>query len=135
MQAGKCSCGAVRYAVAEPFLYAGYCHWSRCRAASGSAFSALAGIERDKLRVTDGEDSINLFERGPDNSRCRLCGSPLFALVRAGRFYHVRMGTLVDDPGIRPMFHIFVGSKAPWHEITDSLPQYTELPPAEDPAA
>jgi hypothetical protein len=135
MQAGKCSCGAVRYAVAEPFLYAGYCHCSRCRAASGSAFSALAGIERDKLRVTDGEDSITLFERGPDNSRCRLCGSPLFALVRAGRFYHVRMGTLVDDPGIRPMFHIFVGSKAPWHEITDSLPQYTELPPAEDPAA
>ena len=35
------------------------------------------------------------------------------------------------DPGIRPMFHIFVGSKAPWHEITNSLPQYTELPPAE----
>jgi hypothetical protein len=39
------------------------------------------------------------------------------------------MGTLVDDPGIRPTFHIFVGSKAPWHEITDALPQYAELPP------
>jgi predicted 3-demethylubiquinone-9 3-methyltransferase (glyoxalase superfamily) len=25
----------------------------------------------------------------------------------------------------------FTGSKAPWHEITDSLPQYAELPPAE----
>ena len=93
MQAGKCSCGAVRYAVEEPFLYAGYCHCSRCRAASGSAFSALAGIERDKLRVTDGGDSITLFEKGPDNSRCRLCGSPLFALVRAGGFYHVSCPT------------------------------------------
>ena len=41
------------------------------------------------------------------------------------------MGTLVGDPGIRPMFHIFTGSKAPWHEITDSLPQYAELPPEE----
>ena len=128
MLVGKCLCGRVRYTVEGPFLYAGYCHCSRCRAASGSAFSAFAGIEKDKLRVTDGEDSITLFERGPDNSRCQLCGSPLFALVRAGRFFHVRMGTLVDDPGIRPMFHIFVGSKAPWHEITDSLPQYAELP-------
>jgi hypothetical protein len=40
------------------------------------------------------------------------------------------MGTLVGDPGLRPMFHIFVGSKAPWHEIADSLPRHDELPPA-----
>jgi hypothetical protein len=34
------------------------------------------------------------------------------------------MGTLVNDPLIRPtMLHIFVGSKAPWFTITDSLPQ------------
>jgi hypothetical protein len=36
------------------------------------------------------------------------------------------MGTLVDDPGIRPSRHIFVGSKAPWFTITDDLPQYAE---------
>jgi hypothetical protein len=32
------------------------------------------------------------------------------------------------------MYHIFVGSKAPWHEITDALPQYPEFPPSEVPA-
>jgi hypothetical protein len=31
------------------FPYAWNCHCSRCRAATGSAFKALAGIERDKL--------------------------------------------------------------------------------------
>ena len=36
------------------------------------------------------------------------------------------MGTLVDDPSIRPTAHIFVGSKAPWFAITDDLPQYQE---------
>ena len=36
------------------------------------------------------------------------------------------MGSLVDDPIIRPTEHIFVGSKAPWFEITDSLPQSEE---------
>jgi hypothetical protein len=133
MLVGKCLCGAVRYAVEGPFLYAGYCHCSRCRARTGSAVSAFAGIRRDRLRVTDGEESIMTFEMNPDNivSFCRGCGSSPFSLVGEGRFFHVTMGTLVDDPGIRPTFHIFVGSKAPWHEITDSLPQYAELPPAE----
>ena len=35
-----------------------------------------------------------------------------------------RMGTLTDEPTIRPSKHIFVGSKAPWFTITDDLPQY-----------
>lgn len=133
MPVGKCLCGGVRYAVQEPFLYAGYCHCSRCRAGSGSAFSAFAGIEKEKLRITAGEDRIARFEINPDNvaSFCKRCGASPFALVRDGRFFHVALGTLVDDPGIRPTFHIFVGSKAPWHEITDALPQYAELPPAE----
>jgi hypothetical protein len=34
------------------------------------------------------------------------------------------MGTLVDTPSIRPSAHIFVASKASWHDITDNLPQY-----------
>jgi hypothetical protein len=36
------------------------------------------------------------------------------------------MGSLVDAPSIRPTHHIFVGSKAPWFEITDDLPQSEE---------
>ena len=101
MLVGKCLCGVVRYSVEGPFRYAGYCHCSRCRAGSGSTCSAFAGIEKDRLRVTDGDESITLFElRNPDNIRsfCRLCGSQLFALVRDGQFLHVTMGTLVDDP-------------------------------------
>ena len=38
------------------------------------------------------------------------------------------MGTLVDEPSIRPTMHIFVGSKAPWFEITDTLHQFAEFP-------
>lgn len=33
------------------------------------------------------------------------------------------------DPGIKPESHIFIGSKAPWHEINDNLPQFEEWPP------
>ena len=30
---------------------------------------------------------------------------------------------ILDDPPMRPACHVFVGSKAPWFEITDDLPQ------------
>ena len=55
--AGKCGCGAARYRVADAFLYAANCHCSRCRAATGSAFKAFAGTEREKLEITDGRMS------------------------------------------------------------------------------
>jgi hypothetical protein len=31
-----------------------------------------------------------------------------------------------EDTGIQPSVHIFVGSKAPWFQITDGLPQHDE---------
>lgn len=33
---------------------------------------------------------------------------------------------LIDEPALKPTAHIFVGSKAPWHEILDDLPQHDE---------
>lgn len=128
MLTGKCQCGAVRYRVADEFLYAANCHCSNCRAATGSAFKAFAGIEREKLELTDGQDSLLVFgEDELNDTRCALCGSFLFSVVREGAYVHVALGSLVDTPSIRPMAHIFVGSKAPWFEITDDLPQFDEL--------
>jgi hypothetical protein len=49
-----CECGAVRYGFADAFLSAANCHCSRCRATTGTAFKAFAGIERDKLAITTG---------------------------------------------------------------------------------
>ena len=126
---GKCFCGAVHYAVPDEFLYAMNCHCSNCRRATGSAFKPLAGIERDQLSITQGRDGLLVYgdENGND-THCKACGSLLYSVVRDGKFVHVTMGTLVDDPSIRPTRHIFVGSKAPWFTITDDLPQYETLP-------
>jgi hypothetical protein len=127
MLAGKCFCGAVHYTVADEFVYAANCHCSGCRRTTGSAFKPFAGIEREKLAITEGGDNLMIFgdENGHD-AHCKVCGSFLYSLVRSGAFVHVAMGTLVDGPAIRPTKHIFVGSKAPWFTITDDLPQYEE---------
>jgi hypothetical protein len=121
--AGGCRCGAVRYEVEDAFLYAANCHCSQCRATTGSAFKSFAGIEREKLAITHGLDDLALFgDADLNDTRCGSCGCFLFSVV--GERVHVAMGSLVDTPSIRPTQHIFVGSKAPWHEITDDLPQF-----------
>jgi hypothetical protein len=126
---GECGCGAVRYRVADAFVHAMNCHCPRCRAATGSAFKAFAGIEREKLEITDGGDHVLVFgEDDLNDTRCATCGSLLFSVVRDGAYVHVALGSLVDVPSIQPTKHIFVGSKAPWFEITDDLPQFEELP-------
>ena len=123
--AGECLCRAVGYEVPDGFSYALNCHCSNCRRTTGSAFKPFAGIEYGQLRLVRGEDTKVIY--GDDtthDAHCARCGSLLYSRVREGKWAHVAMGTLVDAPSIRPSAHIFVGSKAPWHEITDDLPQY-----------
>ena len=124
---GRCECRAVRYRVPDEFLYAANCHCSNCRAGTGSAFKAFAGIEREKLEILEGEETLLVWGDDEGNhTRCGICGSLLYSVVRDGAYVHVAMGSLVDEPTIRPTEHIFVGSKAPWFEITDELPQSEE---------
>jgi AraC family transcriptional regulator len=130
---GGCACGAVRFEVEDAFTYAGCCHCRQCRAESGSAFSAFAGIERSRLIVVSGAERIGSLLR-PDGDRssfCGRCGARVFAFVRDGEFVEVPLGALHDAPRIRPAFHAFVDSKAPWYAINDGLPQFGEHAPAE----
>jgi hypothetical protein len=93
-----------------------------------NGLKAFAGIERSKLTITSGSDKLLIVgEETENHTRCGVCGSLLFSVVRDGAFVHVAMGSLVDAPSIRATEHIFVGSKAPWFEITDDLPQHEEL--------
>jgi hypothetical protein len=126
--AGKCLCGALHYAVPDEFGYALNCHCSNCRRSTGSAFKPFAGIERAKLEITSGKENLLVYgdDRAHD-AHCAKCGSLLYSVVRDGAYVHVTLGTLVDEPTIRPSAHIFVGSKAPWFTITDDLPQHDEL--------
>lgn len=126
---GRCVCGAVAYSVTDAFEYALNCHCSQCRRTTGAAFKPFAGIARGELAVTQGADVLLRYgcEQTHD-VHCGRCGSLLYSVVREGAFVHVTLGTLSDAPSIRPTAHIFTGSKAPWFEITDALPQYLEFP-------
>jgi hypothetical protein len=127
---GQCSCGEVRFAVENTFEYAFYCHCSRCRVRTGSAFAAIAGVGIDKVEVHTGREHLLLEGECSDGygARCAKCHAFLFAAVRNRQYMHVALGVLGGTPSRLPDHHIYVGSKAPWFEITDTLPQYDELP-------
>lgn len=123
---GRCECRAIAYEVEDDFLYALNCHCSNCRASTGSAFKPFAGVARDKVVVTKGADTLLVWgEPDGNHTRCGICGSLLFSVIDRKRI-HVALGSLVDEPSLKPTAHIFVGSKAPWHEILDDLPQHEE---------
>jgi hypothetical protein len=65
-------------------------------------------------------------EDGHD-TRCGACGSLLYSSSGTAPTSTWRSGSLRDAPSIRPSGHIYVGSKAPWFDITDDLPQHEEL--------
>jgi len=126
--AGGCLCGGVRFEVLGPFLRAGHCHCSRCRRHSGAGFLTQGRVRREDFRLIRGVELVRAFRPAPGaavKAFCSVCGSSLFGGDWPdGPEVSIRFGAIDGDPGIRPQYHTFVGSKAPWDEIHDDLPQH-----------
>jgi hypothetical protein len=131
MIAGSCLCGGIRFEIAQAVGPFELCHCSRCRKASGSAFAAMVGVRTTDFHFVHGKDLIATYEaallEAPPQYRtsfCRRCGSLVPNPEPAMQYFEIPAGLLDSDPGLRPDKHIFVELNAPWHEITDSLPQF-----------
>jgi hypothetical protein len=129
---GSCLCGGVAYAIRGEIQRIHNCHCQRCRRARGAAHATNLFVAADALRFTRGEELLESYKI-PEAQRftqvfCRVCGSKLPRVDRERGYAVVPMGSLDDDPGRGPERHIFVGSKAPWFEIADDLPQNAEGP-------
>lgn len=127
---GSCLCGGVRFEITAPFLNANHCHCSRCRKHSGAFGLTQARVPRDGFRLVAGEDLIRVYRPGDGMVKafCSVCGSNLFGRTwPEGEEISVRLGALDGDPEIRPEFHTFVDSRAPWDVLPDDgLPRYSE---------
>src|SRR5262245_41327717 len=131
---GSCLCGTVRFEVTTPFEGMHHCHCSMCRKSHGAAFSTFAQTKQSGIRMASGEKNVRDY-RSSENvvrSFCADCGSNLFFHFKPlPELVWVAVGSLDDDPIMRPEAHIFAASIAPWDEITDDLPQHDEYPPQE----
>ncbi len=128
---GSCLCGSIRYEIRGPLGPASHCHCSMCRKAHGAAFGTYARVQQVDFVLLSGAEDIASYPSSPGIARtfCRKCGSTL-QFIRESRphAFALALGTLDDDPGMRPSMHIHVESKAPWFDIDDGLPQHVGHP-------
>ncbi len=75
--------------------------------------------------VLSGEQLLSNWESSPGVHRffASCCGSPIYKREQAADLLGFRLGTLDTDPSRKAEIHFMVGSKAPWVEIHDALPQ------------
>ena len=127
MISGSCLCGAVRFEIQGRLAAAAHCHCSMCRKAHGAAFATYAVAKASDFRIVSGAEQITQYRSSADVVRtfCSRCGSTLQWLrLSKPEIVDIALGAIDGDPGVRPSCHIFAGSKAPWFEITDNLPQH-----------
>lgn len=129
---GSCLCGAITYEISGPIKIFQYCHCSRCRKFTGSAHASNLFVPPEQFRWTSGEGFLGRYEEPRakyfSTNFCKQCGSSMPWQVQGGKNMVVTAGTLDDDPGIKPMWNIFWGSKASWYQGTESLPFHEAFP-------
>lgn len=133
---GRCACQGIQYELTGEMLFMNHCHCSICRKIHGAAFGTFGHAKAQGFRWVKGEDliasyvssesNIPSFEKNVRNF-CRVCGSNVPSVFPAINYVRIPMGTVDDDPIVRPSVHLFVASKALWSEICDELPQYPEM--------
>ena len=122
---GSCLCGGILFEI-DSARSLTFCHCVNCRKLSGAAFAAYVHADADKFRFVSGVELIQRFESAPGSFRnfCRVCSSTVPGKAAYLTTISIPAGLFDEDPGVRPKLHVFVGSKAPWWEITDGLPQH-----------
>jgi len=128
---GRCLCEAISYEIDGALGPIYNCHCSKCRRWHGAAFRTRALVEKEKFKWLSGEEYLKQYHSSERviKTFCSICGSNLISLYEDNsEMIGLPIGGLEQDPGNRPLGHIFATSKAPWYEITDDLPQYEEWP-------
>ncbi len=97
----------------------------------GAAYATFAGVARSGFRYVSGESDLSTYASSGTHKRffCSMCGSNiLVALNEEPDGIYLCMGAIDGDPARPEGYHIYVGSKAAWHEINDDLKQYDTEP-------
>ncbi len=104
-----------------------------CRKIHGAAFGTYVVAAAEGFGFARGESQIAFHASSKGNRRafCPTCGSLVPGEAREGRVA-MPAGCLDDDPGVRPLAHIFVASRPAWSFFDDAVPAFDTTPPGFD---
>lgn len=134
MYTGSCLCGGVQFRIDGALEPIQVCHCSQCRKAQGAPFATNTPVKSDTFTLTSGSDLLKHYEASPGKQRvfCGRCGSPIYSARESlPGVLRIRAGLINEPLEVGPVAHFYVGSKANWWSISDSLPQFEEayVPP------
>ena len=113
---GSCLCGAIKYEVSRLDMPIIFCHCKTCRKAHAAPFTATAGVMREHFKWLQGRAKLASFESSLGKLRhfCSICGTHLVAERPAQPYVILRVATLDEDPGVKPMAHIWTTHDVEW---------------------
>ncbi len=129
---GRCGCGSVTYRLKRDPMFVHCCHCRDCQRQTGSAYVLNAIVEADQVEL-DGPTTDHLLDtasgKGQRIVRCADCGVALFSdyLIRGGKLFYVRVGTLNTPEACPPDVQIFTGSKQPWVPLHPDIPAFDQF--------
>jgi hypothetical protein len=118
---GTCMCGAVTWTYAGATTRNLVCYCADCQRATSSPLTAFVGMDSERLHWTG---RIEHFRSSPGTYRgfCPACGTRLY--FRSDKWpgeTHVHAATLTNPEAYRPDAQVFVGSRAGWLDLLESI--------------
>ncbi|MEM7619688.1 MAG: GFA family protein [Pseudomonadota bacterium] len=130
---GSCLCQNVTYTINGHLGIFQYCHCSRCRKFTGSAFAANLLVAPEHFQWTKGADLVSHFPLAGAKhfatAFCKRCGSSLPWKAQSGKSIIIPAGTLDDVPDLKPFQNLCFADKASWFENPADLKTYDGMPP------
>ena len=128
---GSCLCGAVRYEIDCLDRPIGLCHCRTCRKAHAASYVPTARVTREHFHLIGDCEKLSAFESSPGRMRrfCSRCGTHIVAERGDQPYVVLRVATLDDDPGVRPVLHIWTSHDVPWLIEDEHVPHFPEWPP------
>jgi hypothetical protein len=126
----SCLCRQIKFEFEDVPGQVFNCHCSVCRKSHGAAFSTQAVGKRSSLKFLQGKELLKEYHTpGGVRAFCPNCGSRLMNYAR-GRsdLMSVALAAIDGEYSGVPIAHVYVGSKAKWHEPSKDIPGYDELP-------
>ena len=131
---GHCLCDQVRFEFDTQPTDVSICHCSLCRRMTGTAFGVYVKVPASDLTFTSSAGQITAYNVSDKLSMCSCRGGGSYLYAKHSDysdFVYVCLGAVDDHGDIHPGYHEFVGSKAGWFEVHDSLPQFEGWSPDE----
>lgn len=122
---GACVCGAVRFEIDVPAVWAWHDHSPASRHAQGCAYATYVGSWKKRFRMLAGEDCVTRYEDAAartTRSFCARCGTPLFyERARSKSIVNIPRALFGTRTGREPRYHVGLGDRADWTWAGEAL--------------